>query len=118
MVSLFGTNADMKINVVARIDKIHEILRYLLVLGRLTINSRDIIEHIHTKMDRLTCITSALSKMYCANGISEDTIGSRKKTTIIDNNPAKPSAHTAKNIHFLHSKILFSILSKVIVLWT
>lgn len=67
------------------------------------IKSRDIAEHIHTKIDRFTCITSSLSKMYCAEGMSEEIKGNRRKITIIDNNPEQASAHTANKVHRLQS---------------
>ncbi|MDD9331809.1 MAG: hypothetical protein PV340_04225 [Wolbachia sp.] len=78
------------------------------------IRSKDVIEHIHTKMDKFTCITSALSKIYCADGIREEIKGNSKKITIIDNNPEQVRAHTVKNIHFLHSEILFYVFSTII----
>ncbi|MDR0773418.1 MAG: hypothetical protein LBE46_03815 [Wolbachia pipientis] len=79
------------------------------------IKSRDIIEHIYTKIDKFTCITSALSKIYCAEGTREEIKGSRKKITIIDSNPEQARTHTAKNIHFLQSGALFCMLSMVLL---
>ncbi|ONI57063.1 hypothetical protein N499_1259 [Wolbachia pipientis wVitA] len=80
------------------------------------IKSRDIIEHIHTKIDKFTCITSALSKIYCAEGTREEIKGNRRKITIIDSNPEQARAHTAKNIHFLQSGALSCILSTIFFL--
>ncbi|WP_410543844.1 hypothetical protein [Wolbachia endosymbiont of Encarsia formosa] len=62
-------------------------------------------------MDKFTCITSALSKIYCAEGIREEMKGNRKKITIIDNNPEQARSSTAKNIHRLQSEALFCMLS-------
>ncbi|WP_353289169.1 hypothetical protein [Wolbachia endosymbiont (group A) of Pogonocherus hispidulus] len=59
-------------------------------------------------------MTSALSKIYCAEGTREEIKGNRKKITIIDNNPEQARAHTAKNIHCLQSVALFCMLSTVI----
>ncbi|OCA05934.1 MULTISPECIES: hypothetical protein [unclassified Wolbachia] len=73
--------------------------------------SRDIIEHIHTKIDKFTCITSALSKIYCAEGMREEIKGNRRKITIIDSSPEQARASTAKNIHCLQSEALFCMLS-------
>ncbi|OJH31155.1 hypothetical protein Wxf_01974 [Wolbachia endosymbiont of Armadillidium vulgare] len=70
-------------------------------------------EHIHTKIDKFTCITSALSKIYCAEGTKEEIKGNRKKITIIDSNPEQARAHTAKNIHCLQFVALFCMLSMV-----
>ncbi|GFR08293.1 uncharacterized ABC transporter ATP-binding protein HI_1051 [Trichonephila clavata] len=98
---------------IERVDRTHEKLNQLLVFCRFMIKSRDIIEHIHTKIDKFTCITSALSKIYCAEGTREEIKGNRKKITIIDNNPEQARAHTAKNIHCLQSVALFCMLSMV-----
>jgi hypothetical protein len=111
---VLGINADININSIEKVDITHKKLNQLLVLGRLRIKSKDIIEHIHTKIDKFTCITSALSKIYCADGIKEEIKGNRKKITIIDSNPEQARAHTAKKIHFLHSEILSCILSTAI----
>ncbi|GFR20292.1 uncharacterized ABC transporter ATP-binding protein HI_1051 [Trichonephila clavata] len=98
---------------IERVDRTHEKLNQILVFCRFMIKSRDIIEHIHTKIDKFTCITSALSKIYCAEGTREEIKGNRKKITIIDNNPEQARAHTAKNIHCLQSVALFCMLSMV-----
>nr|WP_245611473.1 hypothetical protein [Wolbachia endosymbiont of Nomada panzeri] len=73
-------------------------------------------EHIHAKIDKFTCITSALSKIYCAEGIREEIKGNRRKITIIDSNPEQARAHTAKNIHFLQSGALSCMLSTIFFL--
>ncbi|MGL9726595.1 MAG: hypothetical protein ACR5KV_08970, partial [Wolbachia sp.] len=111
--SVFGTNADINISNMEKVDRAHRKLSHLLVFFRFIIKSRDIIEHIHTKIDKFTCITSALSKIYCAEGIKEDIKGNRRKITIIDNSPEQARAHTAKNIHYLQSGALFCMLSMV-----
>ncbi|WP_341817286.1 hypothetical protein [Wolbachia endosymbiont (group A) of Agelastica alni] len=61
-------------------------------------------------------MTSALSKIYCAEGTKEEIKGNRKKITIIDNNPEQARAHTAKNIHLLQSRALSCILSTIFFL--
>ncbi|WP_253299881.1 hypothetical protein [Wolbachia endosymbiont of Chironomus riparius] len=61
-------------------------------------------------MDKFTCIVSALSKIYCAEGMLEEMKGRRKNTIIIESNPEEASADTAKNTHFLQNKKLLSII--------
>jgi hypothetical protein len=100
-----------------RVDRIHKKLSQLLVFCRFMIKSRDIIEHIHTKIDKFTCITSALSKIYCAEGMREEIKGNRRKITITDSNPEQARAYTAKNIHCLQSGALFCMLSTVVSLF-
>ncbi|WP_369406207.1 hypothetical protein [Wolbachia endosymbiont of Dirofilaria (Dirofilaria) immitis] len=92
-----------------RVDRTHKKLSQLLVFCKFMIKSKDIIEHIHTKIDKFTCITNALSKTYCAEGMKEEIKGNRKKTTIIDSSPEQARAHAAKNIHRLQSGMLSCI---------
>nr|WP_265034004.1 hypothetical protein [Wolbachia endosymbiont (group A) of Sicus ferrugineus] len=61
-------------------------------------------------------MTSALSKIYCAEGTREEIKGNRKKITIIDNNPEQARAHTAKNIHLLQSEVLSCMLNTIFFL--
>ncbi|MDG7055842.1 MAG: hypothetical protein LJD31_04965 [Wolbachia endosymbiont of Menacanthus eurysternus] len=58
-------------------------------------------------------MTSALSKIYCAEGMREEMKGNRRKITIIDSSPEQARAHTAKNIHCLQSGALFCMLGSV-----
>nr|WP_255359839.1 hypothetical protein [Wolbachia endosymbiont of Laodelphax striatellus] len=56
-------------------------------------------------------MTSALSKIYCAEGMREEMKGNRRKITIIDSSPEQARAHTAKNTHCLQSGVLSCMLS-------
>nr|WP_246214319.1 hypothetical protein [Wolbachia endosymbiont of Cruorifilaria tuberocauda] len=69
-------------------------------------------------MDKLTCITNALSKIYCVEEIRKEAKVNRRKTIIIESSPEQARAHTDKNIHFLQSRTLFCISTAVSLLIT